>query len=137
MITHGDALRPLLEQRIGAITSESTTYALIDGGKPVCFASFANWRRGEIELMGAADPGGISRGLIRELGWYAFGALACNRVTARVVASNTACLRMLERVGFVREGVLRRAEDGHDVVVMGLLKEDYQRGKFAETTKAD
>lgn len=137
MITHGDSLRPLLEARIGSITPDSTTYARIADGKPLCLASFANLRHGEVELMGASEPGGVTRAWIRELGWYAFGALACNRVTARVLATNTNCIRLLERLGFVREGLLRRAEHGNDVVVLGLLKEDYKRGKFAETTQAN
>jgi|SRR5262249_51393120 len=60
---------------------------------------------------------------------FAFNDLGLGRVSLRVFASNEAALRTYEKVGFVREGVLRKAAyiDGHheDVVIMGILREEH------------
>ncbi|ACZ90053.1 GNAT family N-acetyltransferase [Streptosporangium roseum] len=64
------------------------------------------------------------RGLVRRL----FETTALRRIELRANLDNTASLRVAEKAGFVREGVLRAAEledDGpHDVVVFGLLRTD-------------
>ncbi|WP_433242450.1 GNAT family N-acetyltransferase [Streptosporangium sp. CA-135522] len=64
------------------------------------------------------------RGLARRL----FETTDLRRIELRVNLDNTASLRVAEKAGFIREGVLRAAEmeeDGpHDVVVFGLLRTD-------------
>lgn len=138
MLVYGDDLRPLLEARIGPINPEGQTFGRIGpGGEPVCLVHFGNWRTGEIEIMGWAAPGGVSRGIIRALAVYAFRTLGVHRVTARAVVSNTDSLRILARLGFQREGTLRRAQHGEDVIVFGLLPEDLRHVQFAETAETD
>ena len=60
---------------------------------------------------------------------FAFKDLNLQRVSLHVFRSNEAALRSYEKVGFVREGILRRSAhiDGEyvDMVVMGLLREEY------------
>jgi RimJ/RimL family protein N-acetyltransferase len=60
---------------------------------------------------------------------FGFRDLNLHRVQLHVWATNEPALRMYEKIGFVREGVLRRAAhiDGEyvDVVVMGVLREEY------------
>lgn len=60
---------------------------------------------------------------------HAFGALALNRVEADVDPRNTASIRLLERVGFAREGVLRErwrvGDDVQDSAMYGLLAREY------------
>lgn len=62
---------------------------------------------------------------------FAFKDLNLNRVYLHVFATNEAALRVYEKVGFVREGVLRKAAhiDGDyvDIVVMGILRDEYGR----------
>ncbi|MFD8562099.1 GNAT family N-acetyltransferase [Streptosporangium canum] len=64
------------------------------------------------------------RGLVRRL----FESTTLRRIELRANLDNTASLRVAEKAGFVREGVLRAAEledDGpHDIVVFGLLRTD-------------
>lgn len=59
-----------------------------------------------------------------------FAALGLERLTAYAEAEHLRSQRALEKVGFTREGVLRgfhRHPDGpHDVVVFGLLREDWR-----------
>lgn len=60
---------------------------------------------------------------------FAFKDLNLHRVYLHVFSTNPAALRMYEKTGFVREGLLRKAAhiDGAyvDVVVMGILREEH------------
>lgn len=128
----GDELRLVVESYIGPVTPESQTLGRVVDGKPVVGCTFANYAKGDVEIMGFAEPGGITRGLIRDLAEYAFGTLQCNRVTAKVVVSNTRSARLLTRLGFRHEGTLRKADNGQDVHLFGLLPEDLKHGKLTE-----
>lgn len=75
------------------------------------------WRSG---LMGEA----VSR-LIA----YAFEDLALHRIEADADPRNDACLRLLERLGFIREGLLRErwlvGGEANDTAFYGLLASDW------------
>jgi ribosomal-protein-serine acetyltransferase len=83
-------------------------------------------------FVGAEHQG---RGLItraaRALLDLAFDRLELNRVELRCVPENVGSVRVAERLGFVREGVLRQAERLHgrfvDNAVYGLLREEHER----------
>ena len=66
---------------------------------------------------------------IRLLLDFAFKDLNLYRVSVHVFVTNEAALRLYEKVGFVREGVLRKAAyiDGQhvDMAVMGILREEH------------
>jgi ribosomal-protein-alanine N-acetyltransferase len=76
---------------------------------------------------------------------YAHDALTCflstlflhglHRIEAEVYEFNTASLALLARLGFQREGLKRQAHfDGeryHNILILGLLKEDYYRSNLA------
>ena len=62
---------------------------------------------------------------------YAFDNLGLNRVFLHLFHDNVRALRLYERLGFMSEGVLRkhamRRGDFVDVIVMGLLREEWVR----------
>jgi ribosomal-protein-alanine N-acetyltransferase len=62
---------------------------------------------------------------------WAFVALKLNRIEAQVHPENIASMRLLTRLGFLREALQREAGfwDGRyqDLVLMGLLQRDWQR----------
>ena len=136
MIHSGDHFRADLELIIGEISPDSVTFANEVDGKVRCLVSFGNWRKGDIEIMGAAVGGGITRGLIRQLARYVFGELKCNRITAKATVSNARSIALLTRLGFKREGLLRKADSGEDLIIFGLLPEDLKHGQFTETPEA-
>ena len=75
---------------------------------------------------------GIGGAALRILADYAFAALNLERLYAEVYGFNVRSQRLMERVGFQREGVLRQHEMHNgarqDVHVFGLLKDEfYQR----------
>lgn len=61
---------------------------------------------------------------------YAFKDLNLHRVHLHVLCRNINAIHMYEKVGFVHEGVLRKAAhiDGcyTDLIIMGLLREEYE-----------
>jgi [ribosomal protein S5]-alanine N-acetyltransferase len=77
----------------------------------------ANWGKGI-----AATAGGL---LLER----AFETLKLERIVAEVHSSNERSLRLLSRLGFVREGVLRQHEtyrgQKEDVILFGLLRNEY------------
>ena len=71
---------------------------------------------------------GIAARAVRLLSEWAFGELGLLRIELRITAENTASVRVAERSGFVREGVLRSLhfKDGirADVAVYSRLASD-------------
>lgn len=60
---------------------------------------------------------------------FAFRVLALHRIEADADPRNTASLRLLERLGFIREGLLReryhQLGEVQDAVLLGLLRRDW------------
>lgn len=55
----------------------------------------------------------------------AFIALKCNRVSVEVDSRNCDCLKLVEKLGFKQEGILRAHRDnGGDSIVWGMLKKE-------------
>lgn len=100
-------------------------------GKPIgtCQLTNINWVHRSAELQIRIAPGAQDRGLgtlaIAALCEFGFTDLGLHRISLLVWSSNLRAIRAYEKVGFVREGLLREAAfvDGEfrDVIVMGLL----------------
>lgn len=71
---------------------------------------------------------GLGREALLQILHYGFEERGLNRVYAHINADNTASLRLHEKCGYKKEGVLRQAifKNGQfkDVVVMSILKEE-------------
>jgi RimJ/RimL family protein N-acetyltransferase len=82
---------------------------------------------GERKLWGT----GLGRACSRQIIQYGFDELNLQRIYLEVLESNPRAQRLYESMGFVVEGKLRRHQfkNGRhvDVVVMGLLREDFVR----------
>ena len=81
-------------------------------------------------LLDAAYQGrGIAILSVREFLRYCFGELGINRVELTCATDNQRSVRVAERAGFIREGLLRQAEwlDGSfvDHYVYGLLRSEF------------
>jgi RimJ/RimL family protein N-acetyltransferase len=72
--------------------------------------------------------GGYGTDAIRQMTGFAFRQLGLRRIFATPDADNARVLRVFEKCGFVREGLLRKHRLRYgvptDMVVMGLLRED-------------
>ncbi|MDP9409085.1 MAG: GNAT family N-acetyltransferase [Actinomycetota bacterium] len=94
-------------------------------------------RRAEMHLLvGEKDTWGRGYGAraVRRLVGYAFKDLGLRRVFAMADRDNVRVIRLFERCGFVREGLLRRHRLRHgeptDMVVMGVLDDDYRATNY-------
>jgi len=75
----------------------------------------------------SARPSLRLRSAIRAGLSYAFNQLQVARVSAEIEMENTRMIRLAEGLGFVREGVKRKAApNGKHVGVFGLLKKDFK-----------
>jgi ribosomal-protein-alanine N-acetyltransferase len=73
---------------------------------------------------------GIGSEAVRAIVAYGFAQLKLNRIYARTIADNYESVRLLEKLGFVREGTQRQhslEDDGrfHDSAIYGLLRSDW------------
>lgn len=128
MIVYGEGLREWLEQRIGAkILPGSQFLGRVKDSVPVAVVGFTGYTNDDVEIDFAAEPGGISRQLMNATWTYVFRVLNCVRCSAQVRDDNFSSLDLVERFGFVHEGTKRKAKDGHDVLIFGLLREDYDQ----------
>ena len=117
----GEALRLGIERVAdGALIGQCTLFNLS-----------ANCRRAEIGycLASSAWGQGYMDEALRALVDYGFGSLNLNRIEADIDPRNEASARSLERLSFVREGLLRQRwiVDGvvSDSALYGLLAQDW------------
>lgn len=91
-------------------------------------AVFHSYHGSDITVTAASlRPSLRLRSAIRAGLHYAFEQLGVPRVTAEIEMSNARMIRLAGGLGFVREGVKRRAaRDGKHVGVFGLLKKDFK-----------
>lgn len=125
MITSGEALRTALEAAVEAQVSPAARFiGRVERDRIVAVFGVDSWTGEDCELFMAATPRGLSRDLLGTVSDYLFGMLGCTRITCRVKATNGPMLALIERLGFTQEGRLRRALQGTDVLVFGMLKEE-------------
>lgn len=89
--------------------------------------------------MGIGEPAYRGKGFgteaLRLVLNYAFAELNLFRVGLDVIATNDRAVHVYEKLGFQREGIMRRAvhREGrrHDVLHMGLLRDEWKPGPSA------
>jgi [ribosomal protein S5]-alanine N-acetyltransferase len=98
----------------------------------VSLRRYARDRRAELGywLAASAWGQGYATEATRAAVAFGFEELSLARIYAQVLAGNEASLRVLEKLGMVREGVKRRhvRKDRrlHDLVFYGLLREEFR-----------
>ena len=55
---------------------------------------------------------------------YPFNQIGCKRITGIVKESSPKIIQFDEKLGFVREGIVRQAMDGENLILMGMLKSE-------------
>jgi hypothetical protein len=83
---------------------------------------YKNYASGDIEMVCAGEPGWVTPGLLKFVLSYPFEQLDCNRITCLAHRKNKAMRDYLVRMGFKLEGVKRKALNGADLCIYGLLK---------------
>lgn len=93
---------------------------------PISRAAELQIRLGEVSERGK----GYGTEAIQLLLQFGFKDLNLNRIYLHVFSANTPAIRLYEKSGFIREGLLRQAVyiDGHyeDVLLMGILRDEFE-----------
>lgn len=85
---------------------------------------FFNYTQHDIELAISTKPGWATRQFITTCFMYTFNQLHAQRCTARIAASNLKSIKMVLKMGFVLEGVIRKALENEDCLIFGMLKKE-------------
>lgn len=89
-------------------------------------AGYEHFNGESIELsLATADQRWKLTPFLQAIFEYPFTQLGVERITAHIDVDNVPCWKRAEKLGFVREGELRRARKGKNTYVYGLLREDY------------
>ena len=119
------------------LNSPTSTYWMIEhDDRPVGVANLVdidlhNSRCAWAYYIGEPEtPGPVGLAVEFEIMAIVFADMGLNKLTSEVLAFNDRVIRLHEHVGFVREGVLRdhirRADGVFDVVVLSMLREEWQ-----------
>ena len=75
----------------------------------------------------STDKKWCNRRVLRAVFDIAFNFLECKRASVRVDALNQKSKKLVEGLGFQKEGILRSFEDnGHDAIIYSMLKNECQ-----------
>lgn len=135
---------PHLAERIpyfelGQVLGPSAAVGVLDGGDLVAGVVFHGYDPfvKAIEVSCAATSARwANRETFREILRYPFAQLGCQRVGAVTPRRATSPRRFLEGLGFKREGSLRRAFGEDAAIVYGLLREEWEGGRFCRERSA-
>ena len=77
-----------------------------------------------------ADKKWCNRRVLKIIFSLAFNFWQVERISISVSANNVSCIRLVEKLGFIKEGVFRKyMDDGSDCVFYGMLKSENEWSK--------
>ena len=117
----------VMERLPGLSFDRCTAIGVTAAGQIIAGAVYHNYVKdyGNIEMtVASATPRWATRRVISTLLHYPFTQLGCGRVTATCREGNTHAVNFNLRLGFKKEGILRKGCGHEDMVIMGMLKEE-------------
>lgn len=106
----------------------SDVYLSCRGNDALGVVLYKNMASGDIEMVCAGEKGWVTRPLLKFVLSHPFDAYGCQRVTCLATRKNKAMRSYLHRMGFKLEGVKRKALNGADIFIYGLLKGEQRWG---------
>lgn len=95
------------------------------------------YRHPNIEMaIASTSPYWANRFTLYHIFYYPLVFLNCQRVTVMVDSTNQKSISLVERLGFVREGLLRQARPDCDVLVYGMLKTECRWLSYGKEKRA-
>lgn len=106
--------------------SDAPSIGMLENGKIVGGVVYTMYTGTGIMMNVAGGyKGWINREFLRVAFSYPFKQLGCTRVSGLVRVDNPVAQDFDERLGFKREGLIRKGDDdGTDLVLMGMLREE-------------
>lgn len=101
-------------------------FGVVRNDKLVGAIFVANFRGCDAEISVVGTPGWLSKRTCREFFQFCFGVAGLSRVTAFIPRRNKKSRTLVEKLGFILEGVRRKsaAEGKTDMMMYGLLAQD-------------
>lgn len=121
---------------IDGLTGNVAAISLVDDNNEfVAVTVFSAWTSTNIDMHIAARPKShwLSRSYFNASFELPFKVLEVPRVTGLIRAENLNAQRFVSRLGFIYEGRMRKAfPDGEDLVLYGLLREEYLKHPWSK-----
>lgn len=110
-----------------------------DAGEFICVAVLTNFSPRNVDINFAASPDAwarpkVFRQLFNLVFSYIFTTLDAVRATGLVNSNNSPCIRFIQKIGFAHEGTMRRAVHDADLMVFGLLRDEYRSHRLFGVT---
>lgn len=106
---------------------DNLTIGIVSDGKLLAGIIFNNYRpQTDVTLtIYTTNKRWCSKKILKHIFGIAFETLNVRRISLLVSVSNEECLRLVDRLGFKREGLLRQyRENGEDCYFLGMLKNE-------------
>jgi RimJ/RimL family protein N-acetyltransferase len=93
-------------------------------GRALCACVFNGYNHSNIDVTIVAEPGGLTRGVLRYIADYVFKQLNCQRMTAYIKKRNKRALKMAPRFGFQYEMVAKKYFRDDDAVMFRMTNDE-------------
>ncbi len=125
-LVENEAIVGFIESKLGAkFCPPYRAFGFVtNDGRPMCAFVFNDSSGSNIEMTAYAEPGGVTRGVLRYLANYVFKTNNCRRLTVRTKKRNRRVLKLAPRYGFTYESVMKHYYGDDDAVVFRMLKSD-------------
>lgn len=120
------AIAGFLEDKLKVkISPPFTAFGFVsDDNRPMCAVLFNDFNQANMEMTIYAEPGGITRQVLKYLANYVFVKNGCRRLTVRTKKRNKRVLQLAPRYGFKYECLLKNFFPDDDAVMFRMLRED-------------
>jgi hypothetical protein len=125
-LIENEAIASFIEEKLQVkISPPYTAFGFAsDDNRPLCAVLFNEFNQSNIEMTIYAEPGGITREVIRYVANYVFVKNNCRRLTVRTKKRNKRVLQLAPRYGFKYECIAKQFFPDDDAVVFRMLRQE-------------
>jgi RimJ/RimL family protein N-acetyltransferase len=109
---------------------------VVKNQKLIAGVAYYNLRDGQIEAsIAITDKNWCNRKILYALFAYPFVQCRCHRILVTVKDGNKQSIKLAEKLGFKKEGKLRKMFPPNDAVLLGMLRKECKWLKIKENKK--
>ena len=119
-----DWIKPRADVHINDIAN-SSYIGFVENNKIIGAVLFTNYDGNNIYIHVAFDtPKCVNKKTIKLMFDYIYNQIKCKRATAQCDDTNARIKKLVEGVGFIREGTMRNMAGKNNLAVYGMLREE-------------
>jgi len=125
-LVESDAIVAFIEQKLQVkIAPPCTAFGFVsDDNRPLAAFVFNDFNQANMEMTVVAEPGGITRPVLKYVANYVFNKSQCRRLTVRTKKRNKRVLKLAPRYGFKYECIVKHFFPDDDAVVFRMLRDE-------------